>query len=86
MCRNRILATKSWLRCKKCSRNVYIATKYRAIALKNVAIGYSRCIKCSSYCRFCSRTDSIATNFTNVGLENVAIGVKLLQILPLIQL
>ena len=82
MRRNRILATKSWLRCKKCSRNVYIATKNRAIALKNVAIGRSKCIKCSSYYRFCSRTDSIATNFAPIDLGIVAIEGCLLQIFP----
>lgn len=47
------------------------ATKYRAIALENVAIETSKCIKCSKTKK---KKTGFATYFVSTGLENVAIG------------
>lgn len=52
-------------------KNLFIATKNRAIALENVAIGAAKCIKCSKTKKKKTR---IATYFVSTSLENVAIG------------
>lgn len=52
-------------------KNLFIATKNRAIALENVAIETSKYKKCSKTKKKKTR---IATYFVSTGLKNVAIG------------